>query len=57
MDFVEDFVRPGTEDELRSDVEPISALRDHRSHRAENVHRLIIQLRFCGALRRDGGDE
>jgi hypothetical protein len=51
MDFVEDFVRPGTEDGVRLDVEPNyprSVITDRIA--PENVHRLIAQLRFCGRL-------
>jgi hypothetical protein len=51
MDFVEDFVRPGTEDGVRLDVEPNfprSVITDRIA--PENFHRLIAQLRFCGGL-------
>ena len=51
MDFVEDFVRPGTEDGVRLDVEPNfprSVITDRIA--PENVHRLIAQLKFCGGL-------
>jgi hypothetical protein len=51
MDFVEDFVRPGTEDGVRLDIEPNfprSVITDRIA--PENVHRLIAQLRFCGRL-------
>lgn len=46
MDFVEDFVRPGTEDGLRLDVEPNyprSLIVDRIS--PENVHGLIARIR------------
>ena len=49
MDFVEDFIRPGTEDGVRLDVEPNyprSVITDRIA--PENVHRLIAQLRGCG---------
>ena len=51
MDFVEDFVRPGTEDGLRLDVEhnyPRSVITDRIA--PENVHRLIAQIRGCRRL-------
>jgi len=51
MDFVEDFVRPGTEDGVRLDVEPNfprSVITDRIA--PENVHRLIAQIRHCGRL-------
>jgi hypothetical protein len=51
MDFVEDFVRPGTEDGVRLDVEPNyprSVITDRIA--PENLHRLIAQLKFCGGL-------
>jgi hypothetical protein len=51
MDFVEDFVRPGTEDGVRLDIEanyPRSVITDRIA--PENVHRLIAQLKFCGGL-------
>jgi hypothetical protein len=51
MDFVEDFVRPGTESGVRLDVEPnypCSVITDRIA--PENVHRLIAQLRFCRGL-------
>ena len=51
MDFVEDFVRPGTEDGVRLDVEPNyprSVITDRIA--PENIHRLIAQLKFCGGL-------
>lgn len=51
MDFVEDFVRPGSEDGVRLDIEPNfprSVITDRIA--PENVHRLIAQLKFCGGL-------
>ena len=51
MDFVEDFVRPGSEAGVRLDVEPNyprSVITDRIA--PENVHRLIAQLKFCGGL-------
>jgi hypothetical protein len=51
MDFIEDFVRPGTEEGVRLDVEPNfprSVITDRIA--PENVHRLIAQIRFCGGL-------
>ena len=51
MDFVEDFVKPGTENGVRLDVEPNfprSVITDRIA--PENVHRLIAQLKFCGRL-------
>ena len=51
MDFVEDFVRPGTEEGVRLDIEanfPRSVITDRIA--PENVHRLIAQLKFCGGL-------
>ena len=51
MDFVEDFVRPGSEDGVRLDLEPNyprSVITDRIA--PENVHRLISQLKFCGTL-------
>ena len=50
MDYVEDFVRPGSEDGVRLDVEPNyprSVLTDRIA--AENLHRLIHQIRCCRA--------
>jgi hypothetical protein len=51
MDFVEDFVRPGSEDGFRLDVEanyPRSIITDRIA--PENVHRLIAQLKYVGRL-------
>jgi len=51
MDFVEDFVRPGSEDGVRLDVEPNyprSVITDRIA--PENVHRLIAQIRSWGGL-------
>lgn len=51
MDFVEDFVRPGTEEGVRLDIEPNyprSVITDRIA--PENLHRLIAQLKFCGGL-------
>ena len=51
MDFVEDFVRPGSEAGVRLDVEPNyprSVITDRIA--PENVHRLIAQLKFCSGL-------
>lgn len=51
MDFIEDFVRPGTEEGARLDIEPNfprSVITDRIA--PENVHRLIAQLRFVGGL-------
>ena len=48
MDFVEDFVRPGSEDGLRLDVEhnyPRSLVTDRIA--PENVHRLIAMIQGC----------
>jgi hypothetical protein len=53
MDFVEDFVRPGSEDGLRVDIEPNyprTIITDRIA--PENVHRLIGQIR---ALHRAAG--
>lgn len=52
MDFVEDFVRPGSEAGVHLDVEhnyPRSVITDRIA--PENVHRLIAQLRQVRALR------
>ncbi|MSU65831.1 MAG: hypothetical protein EXS38_06970 [Opitutus sp.] len=51
MDFVEDFVRPGTEDGVHLDVEP-NYPRSVITNRIapENVHRLIAQIQFCRGL-------
>jgi hypothetical protein len=51
MDFIKDFVRPGTENGVRLDIEPIhprSIITDRIA--PENVHRLIAQIKFCGGL-------
>src|SRR5882724_11335723 len=51
MDFVEDFVRPGTEDGVHLDLEPNyprSVITDRIA--PENVHRLIAKIRFCRGL-------
>jgi hypothetical protein len=51
MDFVEDFVRPGTEEGIRLDVEPNyprSVITDRIA--PENVHQLISRIKFCGTL-------
>jgi hypothetical protein len=51
MDFIEDFVKPGTEDGARLDIElnfPRSVITDRIA--PENVHRLISQLKFVGGL-------
>ncbi|HEY1108921.1 MAG TPA: hypothetical protein VGE76_09820 [Opitutaceae bacterium] len=51
MDFVEDFVRPGSEEGVRLDIEPNyprSVITDRIA--PENLHRLIAQLKFCGGL-------
>ncbi|HWL14049.1 MAG TPA: hypothetical protein VNR00_00510 [Opitutus sp.] len=48
LDFVEDFVRPGSEDGVRLDLEhnyPRSVITDRIA--PENVHRLIAQIGFC----------
>jgi len=48
MDFIEDFVRPGSEDGLRLDVEhnyPRSLVTDRIA--PENVHRLIAMIQGC----------
>jgi hypothetical protein len=52
MDFVEEFVRPGTEDGLRLDVEPNyprSVITDRIA--PENVHRLIARIQGLMRLR------
>lgn len=49
MDFISDFVRPGSEDGLRLDVEhnyPRSLVTDRIA--PENVHRLIASIRRWG---------
>lgn len=51
MDFVQDFVRPGSEDGLRLDLEhnyPRSLVTDRIA--PENVHRLIGMIRGCSGL-------
>ena len=51
MDFVEDFVRPGTESGVHLDCEPnypLSVITDRIA--PENVHRLIADLRRLRAL-------
>lgn len=51
MDFVEDFVRPGTEEGVRLDVEPNyprSVITDRIA--PENLHQLISRIRYCGSL-------
>lgn len=51
MDFVEDFVRPGSEDGVHLDVEPqfpCSIITDRIA--PENVHRLIAQIQFLRKL-------
>ena len=51
MDFVEDFVRPGSEPGVHLDIErqyPRSVITDRIA--PENVHRLIAQIRFCRGL-------
>jgi len=48
MDFIQDFVRPGSEDGLRLDVEhnyPRSLVTDRIA--PENVHRLIAMIQGC----------
>lgn len=52
MDFVEDFVRPGSEDGLRLDIEPNyprSLITDRIA--PENVHSLISRIRGFGGFR------
>jgi len=51
MDFIEDFVRPGSEDGVHLDLDPNyprSIITDRIS--PENVHRLIAQIKFCSGL-------
>jgi hypothetical protein len=50
MDFIEDFVRPGSEDGVRLDTEP-NFPRSVITERIapENVHRLIQQIQCCRA--------
>ncbi len=48
MDFINDFVRPGSEDGVRLDLEhnfPRSIITDRIA--PENVHRLIRQIQGC----------
>jgi hypothetical protein len=50
MDFIEDFVRPGTEDGARLDIEntqPRTVVTDRIA--PENVHRLIASIRALAA--------
>ena len=52
MDFVEDFVRPGTEDGVHLDIEPNyprTIITDRIA--PENVHRLISQIKFLTSLK------
>jgi hypothetical protein len=51
MDFVEDFVRPGAEDGVRLDVEPLfprTIITDRIV--PENTHTLIKRIRFAATL-------
>lgn len=51
LDFVEDFVRPGTEAGVHLDLEhhyPCSVVTDRIA--PENVHALISRIRFCRRL-------
>jgi len=51
MDFIKDFVRPGSEDGARLDIEqnfPRTIVTDRIA--PENVHRLITQLKFVSRL-------
>lgn len=51
MDFVEDFVRPGTEEGVRLDVEPNfprSVITDRIA--PENLDQLINRIRLCSGL-------
>ena len=51
MDFIEDFVRPGSEDGIHLDIEPQfprTVITDRIA--PENVHRLIAQIRVCRGL-------
>jgi len=51
MDFIQDFVRPGSEDGVHLDVEhnyPRSVITDRIA--PENVHRLIAQINGCRGL-------
>ncbi|TVR50148.1 MAG: hypothetical protein EA425_10550 [Puniceicoccaceae bacterium] len=51
LDFVEDFVRPGSEDGVRLDIEP-NFPRTIVTDRIvpENTHRLVSRIKFCGML-------
>jgi hypothetical protein len=51
LDFVEDFVRPGSEDGVHLDLKhiyPRSVITDRIA--PENLHRLIAQINFCRGL-------
>ena len=51
MDFIEDFVRPGSEDGIHLDVDhncPRTVITDRIA--PENVHRLIRQIQGCRGL-------
>jgi hypothetical protein len=51
LDFVEDFVRPGSEEGVHLDTEPIyprSVITDRIA--PENVERLVAQIRLCSGL-------
>jgi hypothetical protein len=51
MDFIEDFVRPGSEDGIHLDIEPQfprTVITDRIA--PENVHHLIAQIRVCRGL-------
>jgi len=51
MDYVKDFVRPGSEDGVRLDIEPNfprTVVTDRIA--PENVVRLVGQLKFCSGL-------
>ena len=51
LDFVEDFVRPGSEAGVHLDLEhnyPCSVVTDRIA--PENVHQLISRIRFCRGL-------
>lgn len=51
LDFVADFVRPGSERGVHLDVEhnyPCSVITDRIA--PENVHRLIASIRYCRGL-------
>ena len=51
MDFVEDFISPGTEDGIRLDIEP-NFPRTIITDRIvpENIHALIARLQYCNRL-------